>query len=176
MLVAGYNESFNDYPDKDSICISIFFAGCSFHCENCHNQELQFQSSGTNTTVPEILNKVKDFQNITLMGGEPLEQNLPELRTLIKSLLADNKNVCLYTGYSIKEAMVKLGLAIINTITYIKCGQYVESMYQSPDNNDKELILASKNQNLFRKGKLVSINGIYDKKMGERNDTIKKAV
>ena len=83
---------------------SIYFAGCSHHCEGCHNPQTWDVNNGHPMTVKEILNVIVDNDfNVTFTGGDPFYQleNVIILAKAIKSLLG--KSIWCYTGYTIED-------------------------------------------------------------------------
>jgi len=162
--IGGINETLNDYPDKDSIAVSLFFSGCTFNCIDCHNPELQNKQYGREVTSGMLSSYLSSFKNICLMGGEPLQQDIKELKQLVKEIMHTGHNICIYTGYTVVKAKEILGEDFFNSVTYIKCGQYNRDIAQESINNDSVFILASTNQQLYRYGKLITQNGIYYKK------------
>lgn len=82
---------------------SIYFAGCSHHCPECHNPESWDHAGGVEMTVDEIVEHVveQDF-NVTFSGGDPLYQTdaLIELARRVKAL---GKTIWCYTGFTYEE-------------------------------------------------------------------------
>ena len=126
-----YTDSISDGP---GVRISVYFAGClpnkckAGNCPGCHNKEAQNFNSGafyTNMTRIEIL-KLLDNQYIaglTLVGGEPFDQDLEEILELVRDvkLFLKNKTVWVYTGYEFKDFMPG-GKKFSNTLQEIlKC-------------------------------------------------------
>ncbi len=74
-----------DFPGK--LCSVIFFAGCPFRCPYCQNYRLL--QGGMAIDVEGIVSEVrKNFliDGVCFTGGEPLAQNLNELKELISKL------------------------------------------------------------------------------------------
>ena len=84
-------------PGKRTV---IWFRGCSLHCNGCINHELLNRDDSSYKTVNEVLKLITD-DGVTLLGGEPLEQEA--LEELIDKLKNRNKSIILFTGYSIKN-------------------------------------------------------------------------
>ncbi|MEF9923336.1 MAG: anaerobic ribonucleoside-triphosphate reductase activating protein [Muribaculaceae bacterium] len=104
---------------------SIYFAGCSHHCEGCHNPESWDINNGKLMTIEDILLEIEenDF-NVTFSGGDPLMQidGVTQLAKMIKSRLG--KTIWCYTGYTWAE--------IQENIKYMKLMQYVDVLVDSP--------------------------------------------
>ncbi|MDE6716394.1 MAG: anaerobic ribonucleoside-triphosphate reductase activating protein [Muribaculaceae bacterium] len=91
---------------------SIYFAGCSHHCEGCHNQHTWNITSGNPMTIREILKVVEDNDfNVTFSGGDPFYQidNVIILAESIKRYLG--KTIWCYTGYTIEQVRADERLA-----------------------------------------------------------------
>jgi len=88
MHLAGIlDTSTVDFPGK--ICSVIFFSGCPFRCPYCQNYRILDIRSGYKVNVDFIIDQIKDnflIDGICLSGGEPLMQNLDELKELIRKI------------------------------------------------------------------------------------------
>jgi len=134
----------------------IYLAGCSAkpHCEDCHNPELWDFNVGTpidDTTYKLIDEKVKSFDklidSISLMGGEPLDQDIEELKELLEHLKSLNKTLWLFTRYDLDEVPKD----VLMYFDYVKCGRY----YPDKKSNHTEygVTLATSNQHIYKRGK-----------------------
>lgn len=77
----------------------IFFQGCSHKCRGCHNPQTWAYHGGDFYFTPDLVNLLSDSDNdITISGGEPLDQfeALLSLVTFIR--LNTKKRIWLYTG------------------------------------------------------------------------------
>lgn len=141
----------------------IYVAGCSGnpHCEGCHNPESWSFDCGEpymSEYSDMIKNKVKEFSglvdNVWILGGEPLDQNLSELLKLISSLYKicqDNScKLWLFTRYSLDEVKEKLG-DFMQYFDYVKCGRYQHEL-QCKNNIQYGITLATSNQKIHKKG------------------------
>ena len=81
-------------PGKRTV---IWFRGCSIRCKNCINPELWNRDSNSNKSIEEVISKISD-DGVTLLGGEPLDQE--DIELLIDELKSLNKTIILFTGYS----------------------------------------------------------------------------
>ena len=72
--------------------LEIYLAGCYGDCYNCHNPELKNFNHGNyfKHEITNIKNKIYDFSNlidnIWILGGEPLDQDLEKLECLLSIL------------------------------------------------------------------------------------------
>ncbi len=86
MLLGGILDlSTIDFPGK--LCSVVFFAGCPFRCPYCQNHELL--KGGRKAEVDDIVAEIRRnflIDGVCFTGGEPLMQNLDELKELIKKL------------------------------------------------------------------------------------------
>ncbi len=86
MLVGGILDlSTVDFPGK--LCSVVFFAGCPFRCPYCQNHRLLY--GGMKVEVDQIVSEIKKnflIDGVCFTGGEPLMQNLDELKDLISKL------------------------------------------------------------------------------------------
>jgi len=98
------------------IRVAVFFAGClpnkckEGNCPGCHNQEAQKFNVGqkyTDETEKHILSLCKKpyISGLTLLGGEPYDQDENQLVELLKAFHKQNpdKNVWIYTGYEFEQ-------------------------------------------------------------------------
>jgi FMN phosphatase YigB (HAD superfamily) len=127
--------------------IVVFLQGCHRCCMGCHNQSTwDFANGkvyGIKELVIQILSHMSSYsRNITISGGEPLEQ-LEPLEALLKALRLANINVCLYTGYEFNEVPDK----IKDKIDYLKTGVYVDEL-----KTFEKSFLGSTNQKFWEKG------------------------
>lgn len=124
----------NDVINGDGLRITLFISGCSLHCPNCHNKDLQDKNYGqefTDKTTDQIINDLspKYIDGLTLTGGHPLEPyNIGSCTELCKKIKAiyPNKSIWLYTGYiyeNIKD------YEILNYIDVLVDGSYIESLH-----------------------------------------------
>ena len=124
---------------------SIYLAGCTHRCPGCHNPQSWNFQNGTQMTLDEIMEIVReeDF-DVTLSGGDPLCSPEATL-TLVNTLKADNRNIWLFTGYTWEEIMVNTALReIISKVDVVVDGPFIESM-KDPD----LLFRGSSNQRLI---------------------------
>lgn len=144
---------------------TIWFAGCSHHCKQCHNEwtwdynigeEWSYGSKAWNTVVGYLSKPY--VKGITLSGGDPLCHSNEELETLYETLIAlksmfPEKDIWLYTGYYLDELEEdEAKMKIVNLCDYVVDGPF--------DYKKRDITLAfrgSSNQSIWHKenGKLV---------------------
>jgi len=116
--------------DGPGIRTVLFLAGCSHtpKCEGCHNQWLWSPSSGytisTDDLIDELIGYGLQFTDLTITGGEPLDQYEGLVELLEKLKQRDlGGDIWLYTGYTFEEVKVKFPL-ILDYIVAIVDGKY----------------------------------------------------
>lgn len=134
----------------------IYISGCGARkkCVGCHNPTLwnfNFGDEYTEEYFNNIKDKVQEFgsliDNVFIMGGEPLDQNIPELHRLICDLKSLNKSVWLFTRKELSEV---IGF-IRDECDYIKTGIYDET-FKTDNNVQFGIKLATSNQHIYKKG------------------------
>lgn len=91
--------------DGPGLRTSIYLAGCTHHCPECHNPASWAADGGTPMTVKELMAQIRahDF-NVTLTGGDPLQHaDLQAVRELAEAIVAEDYTLWLYTGYRFEE-------------------------------------------------------------------------
>ena len=88
---------------------SIYCAGCTHHCPDCHNPQSWAADGGTEMSVEQIMEVIEadPFANVTFSGGDPMQQpeGFAELAKAIRS--RTDKNIWCYTGYTF-EALLRM--------------------------------------------------------------------
>ncbi len=111
--------------DGPGLRTSIYFAGCTHHCPECHNPESWDPSGGRIMSIEEIVNRIEeeDF-NVTFSGGDPLFQIEP-LIALAKAIKRNGRNIWCYTGYKLEDILANGRLRpILNEIDVIVDGRF----------------------------------------------------
>ena len=131
--------------------LEIYIAGCKKpHCKGCSNPELWKFNQGKpyKDAIHKISKKIKEndiIQNVFLVGGEPLDQDINELEDFINMLLECGIKIWLFTKYSID----KVPVGIKSLCSYIKCGKYDKSKL-SKDYVQYGVKIASTNQRIYK--------------------------
>lgn len=135
----------------------IYVAGCNAnpHCDDCHNPELWNFENGNiyeDRLKKELISKIDRFTDIIdsiwLLGGEPLDQNIEELRNLIVDIKSSNKPIWLFTRYELKDVPT----SILPLCDYVKCGRHYRDKL-SDTNIQYGVTLSTYNQRIYKKGK-----------------------
>ena len=125
--------------DGPSLRTSIYFAGCTHHCEGCHNPQSWDPQGGKDWTLDELMHVIRenDF-HVTFSGGDPLLQ-VKELTQLAKRIKTElGKNIWCYTGY--------LWENVIQNPQYLELLKYVDVLVDGP------FVLAQRDISLLFKG------------------------
>lgn len=107
---------------------SLYVSGCPIHCEGCHNKHLWDRSSGVKMSIQEVFDQlnIDDF-NISILGGEPLDQ-YPAVLELCKKIKRETgKTIWLWSGYyydAIKNAYPE----ILEYIDVLIDGPYIDDL------------------------------------------------
>lgn len=109
---------------------SIYFAGCTHHCPECHNPQSWDLSGGTEMSIDDIMERIAEYGlNVTFSGGDPLIQidnGLLDLAARIHSL---GLNIWCYTGYTLEEIMEDSRLRpILDAVDVLVEGRYIAAL------------------------------------------------
>ena len=99
---AYIEESIVDGP---GIRFTVFTQGCPHNCKGCHNPQTHDYKGGYDISIDEIFKLFKEnplLLGVTFSGGEPFAQPEP-LYLLGKKIKALNKNIVVYSGYTLEE-------------------------------------------------------------------------
>ena len=143
-----------DMLNGEGVRVVLWVSGCVHACPNCHNQQTWNPNSGIpfdNEAIQEIYAELENpyVDGITFSGGDPLHplnyNTILWLCTQIK-LKYPNKNIWLYTGYSLDT--VKLIYSdILEYVDVLVDGTFIETL-KSPDKH----WVGSSNQKINRRG------------------------
>jgi anaerobic ribonucleoside-triphosphate reductase activating protein len=161
------NYSFLDYPNKEDVCVSIYFMGCEHKCKNCYNPQFinPNYKVGTILIDPVTLlqitkNELKRIKTnkVTLLGGDPLF-NVEFIKKFLQLTSKEKIEICIYTGDEIREVKEKK----IIGFKFIKTGAFYNHLSQISEKTDSHIQFASKNQQLYNnKLVLLSKDGKYN--------------
>lgn len=140
-----------DVSNGDGVRVSIFLQGCNHRCYNCWNKSTWDFNGGKELTNDKI-NKIIEIANkdyikgISILGGEPFQQNNNELLSFLKLLkLKVNKPIYLWTGYTF-DNIPKEYQECLNYIDLIVDGKFIDEL------KDYNLNMrGSSNQNIYHK-------------------------
>ena len=147
-----------DTSNGNGVHTSIFVQGCYHRCKACWN-ESTWDFNGGKELTEELLNKFIECSNadyiagISILGGEPFQQNPSEILGLLKTLKDRvGKPIWLWTGYEF-DSIPKEYKECLDYIDVLIDGKYMEEL------RDLNLVLrGSENQNVLQKK-----NGVWEK-------------
>lgn len=128
-----------DIANLKGLRTSIWFSGCNGfngqHCKGCFNQDLWSFKSGKPFTedvkkyVFETLADEHTKGRLSILGGEPLQQNLDEMLSFVKEVKEKfpKGNIALWTGYYLDELTDKQR-EIIKYCDYVIDGRFEENL------------------------------------------------
>jgi organic radical activating enzyme len=132
----------------------IILSGCKGvngkHCEGCHSPETWDFNVGRDykeyfpSIRKKILNNINMIDWVWIYGGEPLDQDLQELITLLQFINIElKKDIMLFTRYGIANLVNEM----LPMLRFIKCGEYIKDLDKKIVNvNGYDIELASSNQ------------------------------
>lgn len=150
--------------DGPGLRTSIYFAGCSHHCEGCHNPQSWSPEAGRDMSEDDLLNIIayNDFP-VTFSGGDPFFQAeaVAHLARRIKE--EQHRNIWCFTGYRweqvVREPRFRPLLEQIDVL--------VDSPFILAQRNIQLRFRGSENQRIIdvqtslSEGKMVDITHLY---------------
>lgn len=131
MIVAGFDRyDLVNTPMADEPTFTVWFAGCTHGCRGCQNMTLWDKNNGEYFSPRELHDLIiketqkTNIHTVTLLGGEPLQQNTQDLLELLVLLDYTGFTIWVYTGYNFDE----VPKGFLRYIDYIKCGRYIEEL------------------------------------------------
>lgn len=136
--------------------VTLWFAGCSHHCEGCHNKHTWDYNQGKNLLNKQVLDKIFEevdkpyIKGITLSGGDPLDQSDENLLKLDAFLLLfkekfKDKDIWIYSGGIYEE--LKENTTIKNILK--KCDVLVDGPFKKELYNPDLPFRGSTNQTIW---------------------------
>lgn len=153
-----YKSIFPVLTSSDGIAYEIYLAGCHGYCKGCHSKHTWDFKAGKpfidvkDKLIKDMLEKEAFFDNIVILGGEPLDHDqLPLMLQLLGSCFP-NKKIYLYTHFdaiTINQNFKN----IKKLVDYIKLGDYDDRFINTENKPDSltGVTLATTNQ-YFIKG------------------------
>ena len=125
--------------DGPGLRTSIYFAGCSHHCEGCHNPQSWSPTAGRDMSEDDLLNIIayNDFP-VTFSGGDPFFNPEPIARFAQRIKEEQHRNIWCYTGYRWEQ--------IIQEPRFLPLLQQIDVLVEGP------FILAQRNIQLRFRG------------------------
>ena len=130
----------NDIVDGDGVCVSFWFQGCAFHCNNCHNPQTWDENGGLElpsnilSIIDEAIDKNGIKRNFSMLGGDPFyKKNRPLAAKIARHVKNNHPNTKIYiwSGYTYEE-LIELNDENINTALaysdYLIDGRYKDEL------------------------------------------------
>lgn len=122
---------YDSVSNGEGLRMVLWFQGCFYECEGCHNPHSWQLDSGEVYLIEDIIKEIKNNLNcdgITLSGGDPLLQS-EALKVLLPLLKDLNINVWLYSG-DVYENLIKKQYfkEIVEYIDVLVDGPFVKNL------------------------------------------------
>lgn len=89
--------------DGPGLRTSIYLAGCTHHCPECHNPQTWAPDAGHPMSIDDIVHEVKKHGfDVTLTGGDPM-YNAATVIPLARRLREAGYRLWCYTGYRYEQ-------------------------------------------------------------------------
>lgn len=150
--------------DGPGLRTSIYFAGCSHHCEGCHNPQSWSPKAGRDMAEDDLLNIIayNDFP-VTFSGGDPFFQAKAVAHLARRIKEEQHRNIWCFTGYRweqvVREPRFRPLLEQIDVL--------VDSPFILAQRNIQLRFRGSENQRIIdvqtslSEGKMVDITHLY---------------
>lgn len=153
--------TFIDFPDNESYAVIAYVMGCPHFCDGCQNPQLQrYVPYDWTSLVNDIVKFAEPSQTkkVVISGGDPLMNwHIENTKRVVKALKELHFSICIYTGFDVDFCKKNFDCPF----DFIKCGGYINKISRPFVKNDKEMILASPNQDFYDKDfNKISNNGI----------------
>lgn len=99
----------NTTVEGPGIRFCIWVQGCKKHCSGCWAKDTWEFGKGSKYSVEELISlieKEKQIEGVTFLGGEPFEQP-KELAILSKKIKNSGLSIVCFTGYTLEELKSK---------------------------------------------------------------------
>lgn len=156
----------NDLFNGPGLRVSFWVQGCTHGCKNCHNKTLwdfKYGKEMNNDILLSINKEISKGQNLSILGGEPLEKcNHEDLEIMLRSLKNENKdlNIWLWTGYSWDQIK---DLSFIHYIDVIVDGKFIQELKVNENTKCwKDKYRGSINQNIIDVKKSLKLNRMFE--------------
>lgn len=131
-----------DISNGEGIRVALFVSGCYHHCIGCFNKEAQNFNYGqlyTQETEAKIIKYLSRpyIDGLSILGGDPMCQDIDGIYKLIKLCKRTktiNKNVWLWTGFTLEDLMIPANNSLqtaqtelLKSCDIIVDGKFVES-------------------------------------------------
>lgn len=99
-----------DVANGPGIRTTIFVTGCTHKCHNCFNEDYQdfdFGEPWTDKETREVIDylKLDEVKGLTLLGGEPFQNEVDLLQVLRDIKKEVQKDIWIFSGYTYEEIL-----------------------------------------------------------------------
>ncbi len=115
--------------DGPGMRTSIYFAGCTHGCPECHNPHTHSPSSGSEVSVDELMAAVEEQGfDVTLTGGDPMYQ-ADAILPLAMRLVESGYGIWCYTGYTYEQVMASESMRrLLEYVDVLVDGPFISSL------------------------------------------------
>lgn len=155
MYLNYYESAFPVFASSDGIAYEIYLAGCHGYCPGCHSPHTWDFNAGIpmqeeiEKLVKDMENREDQFDNIVILGGEPLDNFQWEIENFAATLREcfPDKKLYLYTHFDEDTVRDRFPF-VLDYFDYIKVGMYDSDSLNKENKKDPltNVILASNNQ------------------------------
>lgn len=130
--------------DGPGLRTSVYLAGCSHHCQGCHNQQSWDPLGGEEMSVDEVMRVIEyNEAPVTLSGGDPLQH--PGILSLVERIRKGGHNLWCYTGYTWEEIVARQDLLDVVRL----CDVIVDGRFQIDKRDISLRFRGSSNQRII---------------------------
>jgi anaerobic ribonucleoside-triphosphate reductase activating protein len=124
-----------DISNGEGISTSLFVQGCFFRCPFCFNKDTWNFDEGkewTNDIENKFIElcKAEFINHVSILGGEPLQQDDDLLKLLIRVKQEVGKPIWLWTGYEF-DKIPNDKREILNYIDILTDGKFIDELKDS---------------------------------------------
>ena len=125
-----------DLANGPGVRVSLFVSGCGIHCSGCLNQEAWDFCSGKPfgrpqmTAIKKIL-KDDRYQGLSILGGEPFDQDKKGIKQMIKLCKychKKGKTVWIWTGHLMNYLTGYWQKKLLKHCDFLVEGPFMESL------------------------------------------------
>ncbi len=121
-----------DIANGPGIRCTLFVSGCTRNCKGCFNKEYQDFNYGSiwdEAAKEKFMSYVTNerVSGVTILGGEPMEQD-DDLLQLLKAIKGKtNKNIWIFSGYTYEQLLERGKEEVLKYCDVLVDGQFIES-------------------------------------------------
>lgn len=132
--------------DGPGFRLSLYAAGCTHHCKECHNPQSWNFENGKLYSIQQLTERInRSVSNITFSGGDPFYQAQAFARLAAEIKKTSGKTIWCYTGYLFEELIQNpMHRALLQHIDVLVDGRYIAAQ-----RNLNLLFRGSNNQRLI---------------------------